>query len=454
MRIELPLALFPLLASCAAEAPPEIRNLIVITADTLRADHLRTYGYHRDTAPHLDALARESLVFERCLASVPRTTPSHLSLMTGLHPYEHGVPSNFGALPDWVKRYKAFRSGGGVQTFAEAVNAELHTAGFVSATPVKRETGLASGFETWSEPEGPRRSGAETNREVLAWLQEAPDGFFLWVHYMDAHGPYLIGDHPSAPYDELFRTDAELELRLRERDFPESYSGHQAEQEVPAEVINLYDGAIRQLDDAVGELVDALRDSDLLDRSLLVFLADHGQGLGQHGVGGHGDVWFEQLHVPLFVRVPGGEVGRVPLLVAVIDVLPTALALAPELPRGGFLDRCRGVDALGGFAEQRPVFGMGASNDRAHSLTQGDWRLISRPDQAPALFDLASDPFELQDVAADHPERTAHMEKELSRIIRVQKRSRRLSDADDDLPPPDPARLRELRALGYTGEDE
>ena len=180
-------ALLLCLAACggSGEAPaPRGPNLIVITMDTLRSDHLGCYGYHRDTSPALDALAARSLVFERCYAPIPRTAPSHTSLFTGVYPYEHGITQNIGRrLVDEIVAGDVAAPESSLRTLPEWMKARRYaTGGFVSATPVKKATGISSGFDAWSEPTDHRRSAEAVNAALIPWLEEVSEPFFLWGH--------------------------------------------------------------------------------------------------------------------------------------------------------------------------------------------------------------------------------------------------------------------------------
>src|SRR5688572_67327 len=170
----------------AAPAAPAavVQNLVVVTLDTVRADHLSCYGYFRDTTPNLDALAAESLRFTNCRTPIAQTTPSHTSLFTGVGPYEHGLLSNHEHTAGGTRGGGArLESSATLQTLAERCKARgMKTGGFVGATPVKKHTGLDAGFESWSEPERIRRPAAEVVRDAVKFMNgcgEAP--FFVWA---------------------------------------------------------------------------------------------------------------------------------------------------------------------------------------------------------------------------------------------------------------------------------
>src|SRR6185503_18582640 len=169
--------------------------------DTLRREHLGCYGYFRPTSPHIDALARGALVFERALASMASTLPSHLSLLTGLYAHQHGMTSNRRAA------LVSFKSELGRLSAAEVLRrCGYRTAAFVSAMPLAPTTGIHAGFETYESPTATESSSiraGERNEAVLAWLAEHaadPGPLFLWVHYFDPHEP----NDPVSPYDTMF----------------------------------------------------------------------------------------------------------------------------------------------------------------------------------------------------------------------------------------------------------
>ena len=187
--------------SVVEDAP--LPNIILVSIDTLRADHLGCYGYFRETSPNIDAFAAEAVLFERAYSAMATTLPSHLTMLIGMHPIEHGVVANIddGGV--------AFTSGPGLRSVAEVARDNGYaTAGFVSATPLKRISGIHVGFETFDEPQGATRDAKTVTDAALSWLgQHYDEPFFLFVHYYDPHVPYA----PPSPYREMFQTDNELE---------------------------------------------------------------------------------------------------------------------------------------------------------------------------------------------------------------------------------------------------
>jgi arylsulfatase A-like enzyme len=157
--------------------------------------------------------------------------------------------------------------------------------------------------------------------------------------------------------------------------------------------MNLYDGSVRWLDVSFGTLLDRLRARPDWDRTVVVVVGDHGQGLGQHGHLGHGRVWLEHLHVPLFMRIPGVAPRREPVLMSMVDVLPTLLAAAPRLPAEGFLEQCRGANVLDANAPPQAVYGMSRPEHGLTTLIEDKWKYIRHEGESESLFDIEADPF-------------------------------------------------------------
>ncbi len=453
----------PLAAACSREAPrpPPARrietSLVVVTLDTVRADHLGCYGYFRDTTPQLDAFSKQSLRFTRCLAPIAHTTPSHFSLFTGVHPLEHGIVSN-PTVARLVSHGHPAVQLPRLKTFAQAIAARgYRTGAFVSALPVMRPSGLAAGFDTWSEPRPheSRRVARETIREAVAFLDRVGgEPFFAWIHLFDAHGPVARPKWPSPGYLERFQTDEALQRWLRERGVSEEANGRSIFA-ATCKANNEYDALLRFLDDQLDELFERLDADDLRGRTVVVVTADHGEGLGQHGVKSHGFACFdEQFRVPLLVRVPGLEPGVVDVPLSTIDLLPTIAGLAPGLRDDAYLAQGRGHDVRSATFEPRPLFGMAAEGRGAASLATERYRLVLGKEGVVTLFDLEHDPHELHDVAADHPEVVARLRKELDAELAGQRSRCALPlPTEGGQGAVDPKLLEELRALGY-GEGE
>lgn len=426
-------------------------DVVVITLDTLRADNLSIYGFPRQTSPRLEELAQESLVFERCLAPVATTLPTHTSLFTGLWPLEHGVVSNMKG------KGRRYEPPPGMLRLAEGfLEAGYRTAAFVSALPLKKRFGLEPGFESYEQPQQAKRPGKLTTRYASSWLDELGEDerLFLWVHYFDPHGPY----EPSAPFDSLFEADEELEAWLEPRRFDELAVRPTGQENELRPAMDAYNGEVAYTDAQVGALIDKLRELGRWKDTVLVVVGDHGEGLNQHGAPGHGLTWQEQLHVPFLLRLPGIPARRVPGLVSVVDVLPTLCAVLELDELGAVAEQASGRDVLAPDFLSEPLPAISSERQEefqepTFALTGERWKTILSESGRQLLFDLEQDPFELDDVAGEHPEVARRMRVALEGLLDDQRRRGREIDAGGTAELDD-SDYEELRGLGYTGAEE
>lgn len=446
-----PLLLTAIVSGCGSSentSREEPTRILLVTVDTLRADHLGAYGYPRDTSPHLDAFAAESVLFETCLTPLASTLPAHTSILTGVHPVEHGILAN-------VRRGgQPFASRTSLRSFAEfAREAGLRTAAFVSAVPVGRHSGLARGFELFDEPDEIQRTGDVTGDRALTWLDRfGSESFFLWVHLYDPHYPY----DPPAGYD-LFSDDDFVEAYVGDREIPETSTRPNGQRLETRATINAYDGDIRFADAQVGRLFARIRDAGLWDEVTIVVASDHGEGLGEHDMIGHGYIHREQLHVPLMIRAPGTVPRRVTRPVTLQDALPTALRLAGHQGWEGFLDQASGRDALASDLERDGILSRRSDRLRedlsgfAFAFSDGRWKYVHEPDRGDRLFDWSSDPYELENRLQAAPQVGSDLMASLGDTARgYAVRGRLLAQGElISEEPLDPEILEQLEALGY-----
>jgi len=397
--------------ACSCGARPAPPHLFLITVDTLRADHTGIGGYERATTPHLDALAREALVFEQAITLVPKTGPSLATHWTGLPPEAHGVTTNKLALP------------ADVPVLAERLaDAGFDTAAFVSNPILSRKKGFARGFARYSEY--PKDEGlADLTRDFLAWASERSweTPSFVWIHLIDPHGPYT----PPENLRERFTSDALFrnELRRVPLDYqpapgapPNSSLGalppyqRLGTEDRVAYFVSQYDAEIVAMDEAVGSVLAFLRENDLFEDAGIVFTSDHGESLGEH------DYYFEHgwfvhdatLRVPLVVKAPDhDDAGRIAVQVSNLDTLPTLLAMAGVEASAALPGR----DLL---AELEPraflVRNPASYPENLRALRTPEYKLVRNLDTGrEQLFALTTDPNEERDVAAEQPERLDEM---------------------------------------------
>lgn len=418
------------------ELPP--RDLLLLTLDTLRADHLSCYGYPRETSPRLDALAAEGVRFERCYAPMATTLPSHTTMLTGVPPIEHGVLANLSG------RF-VFERDEELLTLAEVLkNAGYRTAAFVSAFPLNPGAGLTDGFDKYSCPKFGQRSGDKTIALAKSWLAEddtAP--WFLWVHLFDPHTPY----DPPPSHQNHFQDDG-VNAQLSEERLVEDDPLKRLD-------LDLYDREVRFTDELAGELFDAVG-----NEAVIVVTADHGEGLHQHGIPGHGFVWNEQLRVPLILRAPGIEPRTIDAPCGLVDLAPTVLNLIQPAGAATYVAQLRGHDLLAGGENDWGMLAQSTVRKRKDEgivevawITQR-WKLIRRgakrsdADEV-ELYDLIADPLEQTNVAEQHPAEVKQLLAALDKELKKQ-RSRRGGRSREGTA----EEIENLQGLGYGGDNE
>jgi len=445
---------------------PSQPNLLLIVVDTLRADHLGSYGYPLATSPAIDALAEQGVLFEQAIAPAPWTRPSAATLLTGLLPETLGLTCASHNLP----RKGCDVLPAGALTLAERLAAAGYdTAAVVANIQVDSLFGFAQGYDEfasvfpdlthdmqaradWSSFKWEDTTTRDVTDRALAWLAErgrARSPFFLYLHYLDPHEPYT----PPAEHAQLFASaDYDSPYPEVRRDLP------------------LYDGEIHYVDSAVGRVLDSLAAAGLEDNTIVLLTSDHGEAFGEHGAldRHHGLTLFDdQLHVPLIVRAPGRlkEGVRVTAQVRLVDVLPSLLELMGLEPSGllqghSLLKLARGgadpnLDAVAAWG-YRPL----------KALRTPPWKLIvdHRSGQT-SLYNLAADPLEQHDVSRGQAALTLLLRDRMQRRLDESHKLREAlattagdqagGGSRDNAPLPLSDRQREgLRALGYLDDGE
>jgi arylsulfatase A-like enzyme/Flp pilus assembly protein TadD len=404
--------LLPVLGRPLAAAVPAKPNVLLITVDTLRADHLGCYGDKGIRTPAIDALAARGVLFARAFAHTPSTLPSHANILLGLTPNAHGVRdnSNFIVREDFL-------------TLAEWLKAQGYATGaFVGAFPLDSRFGLVQGFDVYDDnygSQGPtdmtfvERKGDVVVGKALEWLEGRTGPWFVWVHLFDPHQPY----EPPEP-------------------FRSQYPG------------NPYDGEIAFVDSALGKLLDFLEDRDLRDRTAVIFTADHGESLGEHGESTHGYFAYNAtLHVPLILALPGAKPARVEANVCHVDVFPTVCGLLGKKEPQGLQGRSLLPLVRGQGLAARPVYfeALTAYYNRnwapLRGYIQGREKYMDSP--IPEVYDLDKDFGELDNVAGRAD--LAKTKKTFAELVRSE--SSPLADkAGQNM---DRTTAEKLRSLGY-----
>ena len=442
-------------------------NVLLVTLDTTRADHLSCYGYGKQTTPRIDAIAREGVRFDAAMSTAGITPMSHASILTGLNPYSHNLRVFWGdaghRLPPDIPTLPEILATRGYETGA-----------FVSAYPVSAAYGLDRGFETFDTGlddslgeldlsqqqkhdshwfDGPRsstqRRGDQTTDAALAWLGErGSKPWCAWVHFFDVHDFSIV---PPAAFAARHGVTYDPSVSPRDPDAREA----------------LYDPELNFVDTQLGRIFDALKASGQDQNTIIVITADHGQGLkdgkARHGWIKHRLLYQWCLRVPLILRIPGNAPAVVDSQVRSIDILPTlleALDLAPPAPVEGksLLALARGeteasprlayADALNLVDTHSPKRGLPAHCiDNLFCVSDGRWKLIhhgQHPENS-ELFDLENDPLELRNLASTHPQHVTRLRAFLEETRAMEVRAEVGGEEDA-------AAAARLHGLGYVGD--
>lgn len=459
VRVLVALALLLLACGGQGDGRPVYDRIVLVTLDTLRADRLGAYGYPRRTSPFLDGLAERGVVFDRAYSATSTTAPSHATLFTGLYPLQHGLERNGQSLPR------------DVETLAE----RLHRQGFLTAAFVGTRVhftpgGLNRGFVYFDRPSveesRPYRSADVTLAAARAWLEGCGscDRLFLWVHLFDVHGPrHAPDEHVAAlrvPTPERLRELADF--YVHERGVPLDFFGGDAAQLV--ETMTAYDAELHFADAALARFYEGAM-AQLRSPVLWIATADHGEGLGNHHFGGHGKhIYEEHVRVPLIFHASDGGLAphRVASVVEHVDLAPTIQELAgdaappppeatgrslvpallgqPLASRGAFVQRRTYASQEGELSEaERESYEPGLK----FAVVEPRWKFVHRTEGEDELFDLASDPHELENLVGRRSDEAERLGKQLRERIDALGAQRRDAESVDD------ETIEQLRALGY-----
>lgn len=504
-------------AGCELSPPPEPAaapaNVLLITIETLRADHVSSYGYERRTTPNIDLLAAQGARFETVIAQAPFTLPSVTSLMTGRTPPRHGVRNHPGVLLS------------DIETLAERFQAAgYETVAMTRHTWLRRKSGLDRGFDAYHNNKFSAGLDARSlSLSAVDFLtgRDQSRPFFLWLHFLDPHLPYT----PSHPYSVLYEeetedTDSRAEhLRSMLASGRESFEatpyadipggpyydlvfpyypdnsvlldfafwrrsrgsiffdGEGYSEKDVSEVRDLYDGAIVYADDNVGRVLDTVDELGLRSSTVVAVTGDHGEAFGEHELHFTHDftLYDEVLRVPLVIRYPGvvepgTEIGQ---QVRVMDLAPTLVELADLTP---FTDidatsllpllTARSLPFLDAYAESAPRRPMFPEHDRVHfDGNRGKWRMlrtdrwklirIPHPDgDIHELYDLENDPDELHDLFDEFPGEAGKLVPRLEALMAAdpERNADHSGEESDELDGLDPAAIQQLKTLGYIQE--
>jgi len=479
----------------APDPSRERYNVVLVSFDTLRADRLGCYGYDkRPTSPVIDALAEESVLFERYIASAPWTTPSHLSLLTSLYPSSHGVMASFTEM--WNKLEFGSRSYHKLPdsrvTLAEALGGKgFATAAFTGGGPIDPAIGFDQGFELYDT--SMFKLDEDNVGTMFSWIDKHAGGqFFLFWHNFEVHAPYLhaefiaetvppkdaaeIADKTRVMAAEKFRSVWPVNAAWLRNRQTRLLKEHDAFNRDVCEA--LYTGNVLSADRWLGRFIEALRRKGLYDKTMLIVTSDHGEEFGEHNkalwYNHHGHILYEEMiHVPLLIKLPNGYAGgtRVSAICETVDVMPTILdvldiappkdemqgrSLAPlwSTAEGGGKDRVAFTESTVSTREKKSVrtrrYKYIVTVDKETVAAIGRNHLPEGPLKA-ELYDLKLDPWERHNLLARNARAkilslAAGFERQLRRHLAEQRGEAAATTLGAEA-------LERLKSLGYIGDD-
>jgi arylsulfatase A-like enzyme len=470
-----------ILATACDSTAPERPNFLLVSIDTLRADHLGAYGYERDTSPNLDRFARRGLRFERALAPAPWTLPSHVAMLSGQHPHDVGIDDIDSSIPERVPMMAQALSAGGYQTAAFVDSA--------SGGLLGGERGFNRGFDRYdhaphartpgSKSEGPKYDASRTVDAGLAWLRERDHSrpFFLFLHTKSVHTAPVdlerTSDESDAPYrspepfGSRYLPEGRTQFAWHEGERPggvrylREMNQHLASGEIKpehfpaerlAELVALYDGGIRYVDEQFGRLLATLGELGLSENTVVIVTADHGEAFLEHYFFLHKEIFASQVWVPLLVLDPAVEQPSVESRsVSLMDIVPTilsraGLSVSPQAAGRNLLSADSGITT-----PARPLFSYSRIRREplyeAYSLEVGRHRLIYHKHRTweqfrADLFDRKTDPDEQSPLTDESDLKNAMLGQLIERMKTTTSGTGQRIEIDQQS-------LESLRALGY-----
>ena len=397
-------------------------NIILITVDTLRADHVGSYGAGLVATPVMDGIARDGILFENAYCPKPHTAPSHATILTSLYPRQHGVMLNGHSLPH---RF---------ETLAEVLREEGYvTSAFVAVFMLSAEFGFDQGFERFDdEMEHGLRTAGEMVHKILPWLEKnAGKSFFMWIHLYDPHVPLI----PPEPFKSKYPGD---------------------------DYTSLYRAEVAYTDSRLGLILAALKALSIEEETIVILTSDHGESLGEHDYWGHGQQLYEvSVRVPLIVKIPeklSAKKGilprssRIQARVRIMDIFPTVLELLGIEERTGlqgssFLPLMRKNHGLHRdvYMANMPPEKNAIPPYQENAVLMGQWKLIRFHGSDDEIYNLIEDPDEQNDMRDSQPE----VLKKLAGKIAKWEKIIRKSGSSSPKQIVDEATKKRLRALGY-----
>ena len=420
-------------------------NIILISIDALRADHLSCYGYHRNTSPNIDQLASQGILFKNAFSQATSTLPSHASIFLSQYVWRHKVDN------------RKKRLGNSFTTLVEILRDRNYTTcAFVGGGLISARYGFNQGFEIYDDgiPRKHRHYGiASYINKLLSWLESVKNRrFFLFIHTYDVHGPY----NPLAPYFDLYTKGRCEGAHLRTSGGIRPYK-LDASKLIPKEIdyiIAVYDGGINYVDEQLGKIFEKLDQLDIDDKTIIILTADHGEGFKEHGRLRHGyKPYIELVHVPLIMKGPGIPRDRTyENWVQHIDIVPTILEILNIRQRKEMQGR-RLLPLMKNFEIQEypKTYSWGKDKNKplwpfSISLRTKDWTYIMNQNGPDELYDKINDPKEQNNIIEKRPLIAQKLKEELEDFIALTSEGKpqvaEKVDIDEEL-------KERLKSLGY-----
>lgn len=374
-------------------------NIVLITFDALRADHLNCYGYKRETSPFLSEFAKDAFIYIRAIAQSGSTVPSLSSMFTSMYPYadcalnrKYVLGKSYITLAEFLKKI-------GYKTYA-----------IVGHEYVKKIFGLARGFDYYDDNFNKWRNANELTTLAIKFLKEdkSHKKFFLWVHYREPHAPY----YPPLKYREMFYNKEPFKGENKSDIYiifgrPKTLNKKEIYQ-----LVDLYDANIRFADDNLRELFEYFKESGLLKNTIIIITADHGESLGEHNIFDHSQLYYGILRVPLIISIPEFKGRVVEDPVALVNIFPTICELI-GYKNAPMLKRFRGKSV---FAETKLQQDLYSEYHNRFSLIVDNFRLFQDANNSYALYNISDDPYEMDNLASKESQRLNIMKEKMSSL--------------------------------------
>jgi arylsulfatase len=379
---------------------PRKTNVILITFDALRADHLGSYGYLLPTSPYLDAFSKNSLVFQNCIAQSASTVPALAALFTSRYPFLDGAVTEDYAL------------GGHFLTLADFLKEHgYYTMAILGHEYVKKKFGFSRGFNAYDDHFEKWRNADDIVRIVETSLRKnkISQKFFLWIHIREPHSPY---DPPER--FKMFNFPPLVGLQDETQEYTIYGRKERLTRQRIGEFISLYDGNIRFADEALGRILAHLEREGFLRDAVVVLTADHGESLGEHNIFDHNNLFYKILQVPLLIKMPKGKKGLVRDPVCAIDIFPTILDILGYREDISKLN-LRGRSLLRNKAGSSVQF---SEYPQVYSIIKDGWRFwVDLSEKKERLFNILMDPLEMRDQWNAYEDKARSLSKDLQDIL-------------------------------------